>query len=65
MTLGSGETGLRAEESATLRIREELCASSCSGDPSGPRSAPELVRLFHAALLGGGPLLDYTDAGME
>ena len=65
-TVGSGETGLRAEESATLRNQgRTLCEFNALATLPGHGSAPELARLFHAALLAGGPLLDHTDAGVE
>ena len=70
-TLGSGESGLRPEESyseeiATLRNQgRTLCEFNALAILPGQGSATSLARLFHAALLAGGPLLGNTDGVVE
>ena len=71
VTVGSGEEGLRAEESypeeiaALRREGRSLCEFNALAMAPGLGSPSALARLFHAALLAGGPLLGHTDAVVE
>ncbi len=71
VTVGAGESGLRAEESyreeiAALRGQgRTLCEFNALAVLPGHGSATALARLFHAALLAGGPLLGHTDGVVE
>ena len=71
VTVGSGEEGLRAEESypeeiADLRRKgRSLCEFNALAMVPGLGSPSALARLFHAALLAGGPLLGHTHAVVE
>ncbi len=71
VTVGSGDAGLRAEESypdeiAALREKGKvLCEFNALAMVPDLRSPSALARLFHAALLAGGPILGHTDAVVE
>ncbi|MDA8112209.1 MAG: hypothetical protein M0T83_07135 [Nitrospiraceae bacterium] len=71
VTVGSGAEGLRAEESypdeiAALRLEgRSLCEFNALAILPGLGSPFALARLFHAALLAGGPLLGHSDAVVE
>ena len=71
VTVGSGEEGLRAEESypeeiaALSREGRRLCEFNALAMVPGLGSPSALARLFHAALLAGGPLLGHCDAVVE
>ena len=71
VTVGSGEECLRAEESypeeiaALRREGRSLCEFNALAMAPGLGSPSALARLFHAALLAGGPILGHTDAVVE
>lgn len=71
VTVGSGERGLRAEESYADEISSLkdmgriLCEFNALAILPGHGSAHSLARLFHAALLAGGPILGHTDGVLE
>lgn len=71
VTVGSGERGLRAEESyadeiSSLKDKGRiLCEFNALAILPGHGSAHSLARLFHAALLAGGPIFGYTDGVVE
>ena len=72
VTVGSGEGSLRAEESypeeiAALRSQEgrSICEFNALAILPGHGSAPALARLFHAALLAGGPILGHSHGMVE
>ena len=71
LTVGSGAEGLRAEEcypdeiAALRRQGRSLCEFNALAMVPGHGSTTALARLFHAALLAGGPLFGHTDAVVE